>query len=148
MSTSKQEQALHNACSATQEAIRDAMPRCETTAAERSELEAQVQLLERIKSAMGRGYRWGAGALGRLYHRIRHLAATIWSWVKRAVRAVVAAVASVLNWLLNAARELVDCVFDIGDRALRVLFPSDEDIAEADLREINAAAVAAIRAAS
>jgi len=109
----------------------------------RDEASRDLTVLERVKDKLQSGYSWTRSALKNLGRRLRNFIHACWSWVKRAFNAIVKAIAKALNFLINAVKKIFNAIADIADRAFRTVLPSAEDKAEAQLEDLNEAAVAA-----
>jgi predicted RNA-binding protein with EMAP domain len=113
----------------------------------REELEEDVKFFRYMKEKLETGYSWGRKKLRNLGRRIRDFAHTCIEWLKKAYDAIVNALGKALAWLVRTIESALNALADVADRFVRVVFPSKEDVAQAQLEDINEAATEAAKKA-
>lgn len=111
----------------------------------KEELEEDVKFFQYMKEKLDTGYNWTKSKLRNLGRRIRDFAHTVKEWIVKAYNAIVTALGKALAWLIKTAEAALNALADVADRFIRVVFPSKEDTAQAQLEDVNAAAVESVQ---
>lgn len=144
MSTGKQKKKLVEAIDQVAGKMKDVADHGDTPEEIREELQEDLQFLRFLREKAASGYNWGRRKLRNLGRRLRDFLHATLAWVKRAIAALVSAVVRAVRWLLQMVETAIEACLDVTDRFLRIIFPSQEDTARAQLEELNEAAVEAV----
>lgn len=144
MSVGTEKKKLIDAVDNVSDNMKNVVDHKDTPVEVREELQEDLKFLNYLREKATSSYNWGRRKLRNLGRRLRDFLHACLAWVKRAVKALVSAVVRAVRWLLQAVETAIEACIDVADRFLRIIFPSQEDVARAQLEEINEAAVEAV----